>query len=397
MIDDKNIRILDTTLRDGEQAPGVSFNADLKMRLLSAMIDAGIRDFEIGTPAVSVEEQNSILNMLKAGFDANLSVWCRARLDDLKLAKSLGCSIVNLSLPVSEIQLSAIGKNKTWAIEQLHVCLKYANDNFEFITVGAQDGSRADLEFLFYYLNECSKYSNVKRIRIADTVGILNPFSVNSLFQKVTSEFPNLEFEFHGHNDLGMANANGLAAFKGGAQLVSGTLNGLGERCGNTAIEELLIALEYSDGIKIEIDKSKLRLACDMLEAVSGRKIPISKPFNGEMCFTHESGIHTRSLLINELSYQPFKAEETGGEIKFLFGKHSGSAAIKSVLLNNKIELKPTELNKLVHEIKRISMFSSGGLSSDDIMHLYHKLFDTKPNREKRIEFYDEFPFMYNI
>lgn len=380
------IRLVDTTLRDGEQAPGVCFSPEIKAEILKILYQAGIRDFEIGTPIVNTDEQLAIKKMLALNLDANLSVWCRACFEDLELAHSLGAKMVNLSLPVSLIQLEAIGKDYDWALTQLFECLLYANDHFDIIAVGAQDGSRAETDFLDKYIKTAISFNKVKRIRMADTVGILNPFQVYDLFKQLSADFPDVEFEFHGHNDLGMANANALAAIKGGAQLVSGTLNGLGERCGNTPIEELLIALEYSEGIRLDIDKRKLRVACSLVEEASGRKIYQSKPFNGEMCFTHESGIHTRSLLVNELTYQPFKAEDTGGTIRFIHGKHSGSAAIKSVLSAGNLPISNVKFKILLAEIKKHSRFSSAGLSSNDVLKLYHKLFKDEEYLVKSIE-----------
>lgn len=370
----RNIRLVDTTLRDGEQAPGVCFSPELKVEILKMLYAAGIRDFEIGTPAVSDDEQLAIQQMLSLGLDANLSVWCRARIEDLELAYKLGAKMVNLSLPVSTIQLKAIGKTEDWAIAQLKECLTFANTYFDFIVVGAQDGSRSTPKFLELYIQTAISFYKVKRIRIADTVGILNPFSVYELFSSLTAKFPNTEFEFHGHNDLGMANANGLAAIKGGADLVSVTVNGLGERCGNTPLEELVLALQYSEKINLNINKRHLMIICDILTTISGRKIWDSKPFNGKMCFTHESGIHTRSLLTNPLAYQPYRPEELGRKMQFIYGKHSGKSAIVELLNRNNLSYNNELLVFLLDEMKK-SKFSSSGLSEDDVIAIYHQNF----------------------
>jgi homocitrate synthase NifV len=372
----RNIRLIDTTLRDGEQAPGVCFHPEQKVDLLKMLFDAGVRDFEIGTPAIGTEEQDAIRRMLALKLDASLSVWCRATLDDLKLAHHLGTKMVNLSLPVSSIQIEAIGKNEDWVLTQLISCLEYASQHFEFIAVGAQDGSRADDVFLQKYIKTALRFPNVMRIRIADTVGIMNPFSVFSLFQELTTMFPATEFEFHGHNDLGMANANGLAAIKGGADLVSVTVNGLGERCGNTPLEEILIALQYSEGIHLPIDKKLLKPLCEKVALLSGRRIPLSKPFNGEMCFTHESGIHTRSLLVNELAYQPFNPEDFGAEKRFVFGKHSGSAALKALLIKRNLKVDKEVIDFLLDAVKKSKRLGATAFSEANIVELYNDYCD---------------------
>jgi homocitrate synthase NifV len=375
---ERNIRLVDTTLRDGEQAPGVCFSPEIKIEILKILYDAGIRDFEIGTPAVSEEEQEAIRQMIALRLDANLSVWCRAKIVDIELAYRLGARMVNLSLPVSQIQLEAIGKDEEWAISQLTECLAFANTHFDFVTVGAQDASRSDFRFLDKYIQTAISFDKVKRIRIADTVGIMNPFSVFELFSSLTNRYKQTEFEFHGHNDLGMANANALGAIKGGADLVSVTVNGLGERCGNTPLEELVIALQYSEGIHLDINKRRLMAICELISILSGRKMAQSKPFNGEMCFTHESGIHTRSLLVNELTYQPFSPTDIGVKNRFVYGKHSGSAAIRSLLKQRRFSFDKNVIDLILNEIKSNTRYSSTGLSENEVLEIYHQKFSKK-------------------
>jgi homocitrate synthase NifV len=374
------IRIIDTTLRDGEQAPGVCFPPEIKVEILKMLYDTGIRDFEIGTPAVSEEEREAIRRMLALNLDANLSVWCRANLNDLKIAAKLGVRHINLSLPVSDIQLKAIGKDRNWVFSQLKTCLEFASSNFDFVTVGAQDASRADKCMLKDYINFAIASPVVKRIRLADTVGILNPFTVHDLFVKMVEEFPNTEFEFHGHNDLGMATANTLAAIVAGATVVSCTINGLGERCGNAPLEEVIMALEYSWSTKLNINKPRLQSVCDMIAILTGRKIPVSKPFSGEMCFSHESGIHTRSLMVDPLAYQPFYPEEIGRKMKFIFGKHSGSGAIKSLLQTQKLFHTNSMVEIILNEIKQNTKYTSTGYSENEVLSIYHQRFSNQHN-----------------
>jgi homocitrate synthase NifV len=371
------LRIIDTTLRDGEQAPGVCFPPDIKIEILKMLYDAGIRDFEIGTPAVSGEEQEAICRMLLLNLDANLSVWCRANLDDLQTAARLGARMVNLSLPVSDIQLKAIGKDRKWVFSQLKTCLEFASMNFDFVTVGAQDASRADKCMLKDYINVAKALPVVKRIRLADTVGILNPFTVHDLVGKMVEEFPNAEFEFHGHNDLGMATANTLAAIVAGATVVSCTVNGLGERCGNAPLEEVVMALEYSWSTKLTINKPRLQSVCNTISMLTGRKISVSKPFSGELCFSHESGIHTRSLSIDPLAYQPFHPEDIGRKMKFIYGKHSGSGAIRSLLESKRLFFTDPIVETILSEIKLKTRYSSSGFSDDDVLNIYHHHFSS--------------------
>lgn len=377
------LRIIDTTLRDGEQAPGVYFPPNIKVEILKKLYDAGIRDFEIGTPAIGNEEQEAIRRMLVLNLDANLSVWCRANLDDLKIAANLGVRQVNLSLPISLIQLNAIGKDRNWVFSQLKSCLEFAAENFDFVTVGAQDASRADMCMLKDYINFAIAMPVVKRIRLADTVGILNPFTVQDLVSKMVEEFPFTDFEFHAHNDLGMATANTLAAIMAGATAVSCTVNGLGERCGNAPLEEVIIALEYSCSTKADINKVKLQEVCDLVAKLTNRTIPLSKPFSGEMCFSHESGIHTRSLMVDPLAYQPFHPEEIGRQMNFIFGKHSGSGAIRSLLESKRLFYTEPMVEIILNKIKTTTSFSSSGFSENEVLSLFHRLFIREINYQK--------------
>lgn len=370
-----SIKIIDTTLRDGEQAPGVCFSPEIKVELLKMLFDAGIRDFEIGTPAISPEEQKGIRQMLALGLDANLSVWCRATINDLTEAAKLGAKEVNLSLPVSDIQLNAMGKDRNWMFAELKKCLNFASQYFDFVTVGAQDASRTSNSKLSDYISFALTSPVVKRIRLADTVGIMNPFKVQDLVGKMVEEFPKTEIEFHAHNDLGMATANSLAAVVAGAHAVSVTVNGLGERCGNAPLEELYMALEYTCSTQTGIQLPKIQAICSMVANFSGRKIHPSKPFSGEMCFSHESGIHTRSLIADPLAYQPFKPEEIGREMQFVYGKHSGSAAIKHLLQKRGLPALDHIISTILNEVKTLSRYAHLGLSEDDVVAIYHQKF----------------------
>lgn len=377
-----SIKIIDTTLRDGEQAPGVSFSPEVKVELLKMLFDAGVRHFEIGTPAIGTEEQKGIRKMLALGLDANLSVWCRATINDLTEAAKLGAKEVNLSLPVSDIQLKAMGKDRNWMFSQLKTCLNFASQYFDFVTVGAQDATRTSDCKLRDYIGYALNSAVVKRIRLADTVGIMNPFKVQDLVSKMVEEFPKTEIEFHAHNDMGMATANSLAAIVAGAQAVSVTVNGLGERCGNAPLEELAMALEYTWSTATGIQLSKLQSICSMVANFSVRRIHPSKPFSGEMCFSHESGIHTRSLLSDPLAYQPFNPEEIGREMKFVFGKHSGSASIKQLLQKRRLPANNQIISELLNEIKTISRYSNLGLTEDDVISIYHTKFPAEYNTQ---------------
>ena len=324
----KKLHIIDTTLRDGEQAPGVVFSLKEKIEILSMLDDIGVPEVEIGTPAISVSEAKNLTVLCNSGFRFKTLCWSRAVKKDIDIAAATGCDGLHISFPVSDLMLNLMNKSRQWVFDNLTEMAAYASDRFEYVSLGAQDASRADIGFLKDYINSAQN-AGISRIRIADTVGLMNPHSVSCLIENLKSLFPEMVFEFHGHNDLGMATANAVAAFMAGSEAISVTINGLGERAGNTPIEELVMALrlslEYDCGLKTE----RFNELCKYVENVSGRQISDSKPITGKMVMCHESGIHTNFMIKDRRSYQILSPESIGADQpEFLFGKHSGRNAI---------------------------------------------------------------------
>ncbi len=347
----RNPYIIDTTLRDGEQAPGVVFSLKEKIEIARWLDRLGIPELEIGTPAISRSEQNDIRCLLNQGFAFKSTCWARATRHDLNAVLNTGADRVNLSFPVSDIQLKALGKSTAWVFSELPEIMKMATNHFSFVAVGAQDASRADRNLLKEYI-AAAHYYGAQRIRIADTVGILNPQSTKELFEDLSFAFPQIDFEFHGHNDFGIATANHAVALTSGASSASLTVNGLGERAGNGALEEVIYALKYSYGIDLGYNGNLLNGLSALVETISKRQLPLSKPVTGAMAFSHESGIHCRSLKENPLSYQPFNPEEIGRDMVFVIGKHSGTGALSDFLEKRNIFLSKTDLTDLVSRIK---------------------------------------------
>jgi homocitrate synthase NifV len=361
--------IIDTTLRDGEQAPGVVFSLAEKIEIARRLDELGVPELEIGTPVIGKAEQNDIRCLLSQGFLFQSTCWARATKTDLEAALNCGATRVNLSFPVSDVQLNALGKSRKWVMQTIPEMMNMASESFDFVAVGAQDASRADIQFLKEYIS-AAKYFGAKRVRIADTVGIMNPFSVKNLFSGLSKTFPETDFEFHGHNDLGMATANHAVALTSGASSVSLTVNGLGERAGNGPLEEVIFALKYSYGIDLGFNGKMLAGLSAYVEKISGRKLPVSKPVTGEMAFSHESGIHCRSMKENLLTYQPFNPIEIGKETVFVIGKHSGTGTLSDFLEKRNIFLTKTETNDLVSKIKSLSTQLKRDLKLNEIFNL---------------------------
>ena len=361
--------IIDSTLRDGEQAPGVVFTLEEKLHIAAMLDQCGVKEVEVGTPAMGEEEIQAIREIVHSDFRFDKLCWARAKESDIAASARTGANRINISFSVSDIQLSAMGRNRDWVMRQIRPMISLARSEFDFVAVGAQDASRADREFLNEFIGACLA-EGANRIRLADTVGILNPMMTAELFGSMNSQFPFVDFEFHGHNDLGMATANSLVAFMSGASSVSATINGLGERAGNAFLEELVAALKVSSGVSTGIHLPELQKLCRYVSEVSYRQTPVSKPITGANVCRHESGIHCRSLLHNELSYQPFKAEEIGRQSEMVIGKHSGKATIADFFRKRKIELTETESQLITAKVKQLSMRKKRELSEVELISL---------------------------
>lgn len=370
----RKLHIIDTTLRDGEQAPGVVFNLEDKLKIATLLDQARVPEVEIGTPAMGLQERQEMRILASHKFKFKTLAWCRATFEDIDAAEETGCDGVSISFPVSDIQLKAMGKSKAWVLENVKTILSYAQDRFSFIGVGAQDASRAELSFLFDFI-EHAQVVGARRVRIADTVGILNPFSTIELIKNVHKYCPEMPICFHGHNDLGMATANTIAAFSAGADYADVTINGLGERAGNAALEEVVMALSLSfkqpTGIKTEL----LSKMSNTVELLSNRKLPESKAVTGSLVLSHKSGVHTNSLIKDRKSYQIIDAKKIGlKEREFVFGKHSGKAAIINYFHRRGIEVNDCECEWMLNYIKQYANIFKREIIDEELMRMYEYL-----------------------
>jgi homocitrate synthase NifV len=252
----------------------------------------------------------------------------------------------------------------------------YAKNFFKHVSIGAQDASRADINFLMQFA-ELARNCGVYRLRIADTLGVMTPLKTFNLISGIKSKFQSLALEFHAHNDLGMATANTVTAIEAGAGYASVTVNGLGERAGNAPLEEVAMALEHSCNINTGIRLNHLKDISAYIVGASSREISLSKPIVGEMAFKHESGIHTKSLLECRESYQAFSAETVGRkDSEFVYGTHSGRHSILDYYKKLGLKLEEQEAHAILLIIKKASRQKKRSLTKDELLNIYSRYYN---------------------
>ncbi|MEB3182557.1 MAG: homocitrate synthase [Nostocaceae cyanobacterium] len=364
-----SITINDTTLRDGEQAAGVAFNIKEKVAIAKFLDAIGVHELEVGIPAMGEEETRAIAAISELGLRASLLGWNRAVISDIQASIACGLRRVHISIPVSGIQIAAKFQGQ-WRVTLQHLkdSISFAVDNGLYVAVGGEDSSRADDNFLLDVAMYAQEWG-ASRFRFCDTVGILDPFTT---FSKVKRLVMNLTIpvEMHTHNDFGLATANALSGLKAGAVSVNTTVNGLGERAGNAALEEVVMALKRIYGMDVGIDTRHLLELSRLVSEASGCTVPPWKAIVGANTFAHEAGIHAHGVLQNPVTYEPFAPEEVGWERRLVVGKHSGRHLVSELLQQHGINLNSEETQSVLDAVRQHSVQKKGSLTTQELLTL---------------------------
>jgi methanogen homocitrate synthase len=347
----EKITVYDTTLRDGEQTPGVCLRTPEKLKIAKKLDEVGIHQIEAGFPVVSNEEKRSVQAIVKEDLNAKILCLSRTKKSDIDMA--IDCDVDGIITFMGTSDLHLKHKIKMTREEILNICMKsieHAKDHGLFVAFSAEDATRTDLDFLKKIYKRADDFG-VDRVHIADTVGAISPYGMDYLVKEVRSTIK-ADIALHCHNDFGMALSNSIAGLLAGANAVSTTVNGIGERAGNTSLEELIMSLKIIYDIDLDFDVSKFYELSKLVESLTHMKIPYNKPIVGKNIFRHESGIHVDAVIEEPLTYEPFLPELIGHQRRIVLGKHSGCRAVRAKLDECGIDVTKDELCKIVEQVK---------------------------------------------
>ncbi len=362
----RTVRFYDTTLRDGEQTVGVVFSPQQKLEIAKKLDELGVGRIEAGFPKVSKEDGEAIAMILRAGLKHS-EVWgfARATRGDVEELVRLGLQASVIEVPVSEIKLKAYGISQDEAIRRATEAIRYAAENDIRVAFFGVDGTRAGLEFLRRVYSAAVE-AGAKEVVVVDTIGACTPeaaeFLVGWMSEWIGASVP---IHWHGHNDFGLGTAAAIAAVRGGASWIHGTINGMGERAGNTDIAEVALALKCLYGVPVEMNLERIREVSEVVCRAGKYRLEAWKPVIGDNLFLRESGAVASQFHIPE-AIEPYAAELVGAKRGVVMGKKSGLDSIRLKAEELGIEVRESSRAAVLESVKRKAIEKTGLLSDDE-------------------------------
>ncbi len=366
----ERVQIVDTTLRDGEQTAGVVFTNDEKVEIARMLADAGVFQIEAGVPAMGGDEQETVSRIVDLDLGVRILSWNRVVISDIDASINCGVDGVCIGVPTSDVHIKhKLRRSEKWVLESIQRAVEHAKTHGLYVSANAEDASRTPLEFLIEFA-QAARDAGADRLRYCDTVGFQHPFRLAGEVHTLKNAV-GLPIEVHTHNDFGMATANTIAGLRGGAAFASVTVNGLGERAGNAALEEVVMALKYVLGIPVDFNFDMIRPLCEYVAEASGREIGPSKPIVGTRIFYHEAGTVTDGVLKFPETHEPFSPAEVGGVRQITIGKHSGGHSLRAKFAEFGIHLREQDTEPVLEEVRRYAVELKRDLFEKELMQIY--------------------------
>ena len=351
-----NVRIFDTTLRDGEQTPGVSLSPEKKLNIAKKLDELGIDAIETGFPVISDGEREAVKMITSANLKAELCGLARTNKKDIDAAIDCGLNYIHTFIATSDIHLEyKLKMTRDEALSKAIEAVEYGKSRGLQVEFSAEDATRTDREFLKKVFGEVAK-AGADRIDIPDTVGYSTPQYIAEI-TKDAIDATKLPVSVHCHNDFGLAVANAISGIQAGAQCAHVTINGIGERAGNASLEEFVMALnslQFEQKWETNINTKLLYETSRYVSKLVGITVQPNKAIVGENAFGHESGIHTHGVLSNPLTYEPISPEVVGRTRWLQVGKHAGIHGMNAMLKEYGVEPNDEQTKQILDQVKNI-------------------------------------------
>ncbi len=350
----RSAEIFDTTLRDGEQTPGVSFTHSEKMHIAEKLDEAGVSVIEAGFPINSKPEEKAVKDIVGMGLSAKVCALARVKEEDIEAAAGCGVDIIHVFVSTSDLHLKyQLRKSRKDVLEMARKAVLSVKDRGMKCLFSPMDATRTEFGYL---VDVCRavRDAGADMINIPDTVGAISPPAMKGFIERIKSEI-DIPIAVHCHNDFGLAVANSIAGVEGGADQVQVSVNGLGERAGNADLAQVAVSLEALYGVRTGIKTEKLSELSSAVERFSMINLPPNFPLLGKNAFAHESGIHAHAVIENNACFEPIPASMVGQKSRIVIGKHTGKHAVREILKNMGYKLSENQVMKVVEKVKTLA------------------------------------------
>jgi len=365
----RTVRFYDTTLRDGEQAIGVVFTAQEKFEIACKLAELGVGRIESGFPRVSDEDTEAVRRMLGAGLSSEIWGFARCVIADLDAHIELGTEQVLVEISTSDVKMEAYGFTRQKVLERMSNAVRHARDHDMRVNFFAVDATRSDQEFLKDVYAKAIE-SGAEEISVVDTIGALAPEAVEQLIRDIANYVgPAIPIHWHGHNDFGLATASAIAAVRGGASWIQGTINGMGERAGNADICEVALALQCLYNVPVELNLDRAREVSKLVRQAGGYQVDGWKPVVGENLYVRDSGAVASQFHIPE-AIEPYSADIVAAERRIVLGKKSGLDSIRLKAAELGLEIPEEKVGPILAEVKNAGSQAQRLVSDDEFQQI---------------------------